>query len=89
MIVLYYEMRQGRKTPEYFRYVKNPYLELDTGPLRIGYTANRIWEWDTETDSVRCIKNRYSGLAEDAEVDPKEFLMIQLAAKEHKVTRKL
>jgi len=89
MIVLYYEMRQGRKTPEYFRYVKNLFSELDTGPLRLGYVADRIWEWDTETDSVRYIKNRYSGLAEDAEVDPKEFLMIQLAAKEHKVTRQI
>jgi len=89
MIVLYYEMKQGRKTPEYFRYVKKMYSNLDIGPLRLGYTATRIWEWNTETDSVRYIKNRYSGLAEDVEVDPKEFLMIQLAAKEHKFTRQI
>jgi len=89
MIVLYYEMRQGRKTPEYFRYVKNPYSRLDNGPLHLGYVADRIWEYDTENDSVRYVKNRYSRLAEDAEVDPKEFLMIQLAAKEHKVTRQI
>ena len=51
--------------------------------MRLGYTANRIWEWDTESDSVRCIKNRYTGLAEDIKVDSKEFLMIQLVAKEY------
>jgi len=83
MKILYYEHAAGRKTPEYFRYVKNPFLKLDTGPLRLGYTANRIWEWDTESDSVRCIKDRYTGLAENIKVDSKEFLMIQLVAKEY------
>jgi len=89
MKILYYEHAAGRKTPEYFRYVKKAYSDLDIGPLRLGFVANRIWEYDTETNSVRCIKNRYTGLAEDIKVDRKEFLMIQLAAKEYKVTRQI
>lgn len=84
MIVLYYEISQGRKIPEYYRRAKNPLLVSDAGPLRLGYRASRIWEWDSETDAVRCIKSRYNGIVEDTKVDPKEFLKIQLTAQEYK-----
>lgn len=84
MIILYYEISQGRKTPVYYRRVKNPHFKDAPGPLGLVYRANRIWEWDSETDSVRSIKHRYVKNAEDAEVDPEEFLMIQLAAQEYR-----
>ena len=84
MKILYYEHAIGRKTPEYFRYVRNPYLKNDHGPLRLGYIATRIWEWNSESNSVRCIKNRYTDADENTEVDSKEFLMIQLVAKEYR-----
>lgn len=84
MIVLYYEMYQGRKTPVYYRHTKNPYLKNDIGPLGLGYRSTRIWEWDSKTDSARCIKNRFDGVSETTSVDPREFLMIQLAAQDYK-----
>lgn len=86
MIVHYYEMYRGRKTPVYYRRVKKPYpyLKNDIGPLRLGYRSTRIWEWDSETNSVRCIKNRFDRLSENVDVDQKEFLMIQLTAQDYK-----
>ena len=95
MNILIYEIPNGYSSAKYIRYVIDRKrvnlfpVDKFTGPKRLTYGASRIWEWDTENDSVRYVKNRYSGLAEDAEVDPKEFLMIQLAAKEYKVTRQI
>lgn len=85
MKILYFELSQGRKTPVYYRHNKNPYVDTDFGPLRLGYRSSRIWEWDPETEQVRCIKNRYSGVFTNSAVDRKEFLIVQLAAQEYKI----
>lgn len=84
MKILYYELRLGRKTPVYYRHTKNPYLEKDIGPLKLAYRSSRIWEWDPETEQVRCIKNRYDGTSENTSVGRREFLVVQLAAQDYK-----
>lgn len=78
-------MSLGRKTPKYYRYAKDPYREKDIGPLRLAYRSSRIWEWDPETEQVRCIKNRYDGTSENTSVDRREFLVVQLAAQDYKM----
>jgi hypothetical protein len=50
-------------------------------PDSLTYGSDRIWEWDRETDSVRYIKNRDTGIM--TPVDRKEFLLIQLRAEEY------
>ena len=73
----YYEVsnsmvsRLGRK---YFFYTSYETL------IALSYASDRIWEWDRETDSIRYIK--YRGNHKVPEVDRKEFLLIQLQAKE-------
>jgi len=47
----------------------------------LAYVSKRIWEWDPSTDSARYIKNRDTGTI--TSVDRKEFLLIQLRAKEY------
>ena len=51
-------------------------------PIALSYASDRIWEWDRETDSIRYIKYRRNHKV--PEVDRKEFLLIQLQAKELK-----
>lgn len=86
MVIYYYELKRGQQHPKYLLYSvdkKRFYLgENYQGPLHLLYRADQIWEWNTEIDSVRSFKMCSDGLADDIEVDPKEFLMIQLAAKD-------
>lgn len=87
MKVLYYEVSDSmilKLGGKYFWYKnKNKINEysLVQGPSAVTYASDRIWEWDRETDSVRYIKNRYTGTM--TLVDPKEFLLIQFQAKEY------
>jgi hypothetical protein len=79
MIVFYYEVRRGKKTPRYFR---RPYPKDGVGPLRLGFSADRIWQWDSETDSVHFVKNQLDGTS--STVDKSEFILVQCAAQEYK-----
>ena len=85
--VLFYEMH------EKFRWDNVKYYRAETRLRRaatgepvmhtkLGYAANRVWCWDPETDEVKFLKNRQTGTM--TKVDPKEFLMVQLAAVEWK-----
>lgn len=87
MKVLYYEVSDSmilKLGGKYFWYKnKNKINEysLVQGPSAVTYGSDRIWEWDKETDTVRYIKNRNTGIM--TPVDSKEFLLIQLQAKEY------
>jgi hypothetical protein len=86
MNILYYELSQGRKTPVYFRFrhINKLYNGDNWGPLRLAHQSSRIWEWDTDTDQVRYIKNLYDGVSANTPVDRKKFLAVQLAAQDYK-----
>ena len=86
MIVYYYELKRGQQHPKYLFYFEDKKRfnlgKNYQGPLHPIYRANRIWEWNTEIDSVRSFKVCSDGLVDNIEVDPKEFLMIQIVAKD-------
>ena len=88
MNILIYEMPNGYSSAKYIRCVIDRKrfnlfpVDKFTGPKRLTYCASRIWEWDTETDKVKFIKHRQTGIM--TKVDTKEFLMIQLQAVEWK-----
>ena len=87
MNILIYEIPNGYSSAKYIRYVIDRKrvnlfpVDKFTGPKRLTYGASRIWEWDTETDEVKFIKHRQTGIM--TEVDTKEFLMVQLQAKDY------
>lgn len=81
--ILFYEMS------DHYRYNNVRYYRVETrlrrvatgepvGPSVLGYGANRIWCWDPETDEVKYVKNRQTGIM--TSVDLKEFLMVQMQA---------
>ena len=78
MNILYYELVHGHLPAKYV-YIQSP--PNDKGPLCLLYVARRIWRWDSNADTVEFIKNRNARITEP--VDPKEFLLIQLQAKEY------
>jgi hypothetical protein len=88
--ILYYEVEDSRGfvvglRGNYFSYTAHGWSARSGnsyGPPVIGYAANRVWEWDSDTDVVRYIKNRETGRG--SEVNKNEFLLVQLKAKEYK-----
>ena len=85
--VLFYEMNENFRWNDVKYYRINSHLRRaatggPVGPHKLGYTADRIWAWDPETDKVEFIKNRYTGTM--TPVDQREFLMVQIAAVEWK-----
>lgn len=87
MKVLYYEVNDSmvkRLGGKYFRYttsLRSARSGVSKGPEMVGKFSRRIWEWDPETDLVRYIKHRDTGIM--TVVDRKEFVMIQLRAEEY------
>lgn len=86
MNILIYELPGNLKS--YIRYKMDrkrfnlfPYAQF-IGPRHIAYRASRIWEWDTETDTVWYIKHRQAGIT--MPVDRKEFFLVQLKAEDWK-----
>jgi len=88
--ILYYEVEDNRYAAlgllgSYFSYTAHGWSARSGngyGPPVIGYAANRVWEWDPDTDVVRYVKNRETGRG--SEVNKNEFLLVQLKAKEYK-----
>lgn len=87
MKVLYYEVSDAmveKLGGKYFRYTthfRSARSGNGRGPSMVGQAADRIWEWDPETDRVRYIKNRDTGTM--TAVDRNEFVLIQLRAEEY------
>jgi hypothetical protein len=76
--ILYYEVSDGMVDKLGGKYFVFTSYEM---PQTLAYGSNRIWEWDRETDSVQYAKNRDTGIM--TAVDRKEFMLIQLRAKEY------
>lgn len=77
--ILYYEIKDEHVANfggKYFSWTN----ELRQEPHMVRYAAERIWEWNTNTDTVRFVKNIETGIM--TPVKPGEFLMIQLRAEE-------
>jgi hypothetical protein len=85
--ILYYEVSDGmveKLGGKYFRYItsmRSARSGNSKGPQMVGQFSNRIWEWDPETDKVRYIKHRHTGIM--TEVDLKEFAIIQIKAEQY------
>lgn len=85
--ILYYEVSDGmvgKLGGKYFRYstaLRSARSGISKGPQMVGQFSRRIWEWDPETDLVRYIKHRDTGIM--TAVDRKEFALIQLRAEEY------
>ena len=83
MIIIFYEILDGHRNPVYVRYpvdrkrfnLKDDYF----GPTLMVYRARKIWEWNTETNTVRYVKNTNKDLV-SKEADSKEFTLVKLAA---------
>lgn len=78
--ILYYEVSDSivdKLGGKYFRY----YTTTMRSPQLLTYGSDRIWEWDLETNLVRYVKHRKTGLM--TAVEPGEFLLIQLQAEEY------
>jgi hypothetical protein len=86
MIVFYFEIIDPiSKKKEYIRVARHLSMsnsEDPSGPKILYYRANRIWKLNTETDEIVWTKNRNLGLM--SPIDKREFLVVQLSAKEHK-----
>lgn len=86
MNILFFEMNKNFQynNTKYYRYTPpmRPLVGDPIGPHKLGYGADRVWCWNPKTGKVRFIKNRYTTKRTD--VDPKEFLMVQLSAAEWK-----
>lgn len=86
MNILFFEMKHGHLPTKYFRCsIDRKRFNLfpakkHLGPKRLAYGANRIWDLDTETNTVQFVKNRDLGLMSN--VDQKEFFLVQLKAEE-------
>jgi hypothetical protein len=78
MILYYFElgkMVEDRGQNRYKVREEDPRREGDSS---LAYRANRIWVYNTETDTVNYIKNRYTGTM--TPIDEKEFFLIKLQA---------
>jgi hypothetical protein len=77
--ILYYEVSDSmvdKLGGKYFRHYTR-----SARPRILAYGSDRIWEWDLETDLVRYVYHRKTGLM--TAVEPGEFLLIQLQAEEY------
>jgi hypothetical protein len=85
--ILYYEVNSSmveKLGGKYFSYTtpfRSARSGVSRGPSTVGYAADRIWEYDPDTDVVRYTKNRDTGTM--TKVDRKEFFLIQLKAKKY------
>ena len=78
--ILYYEIKDehvARFGGKYFSWTS----PKGQDPHMVHYAAERIWEWNPDTDTVRFVKNIETGIM--TPVKPGEFLMIQLRAEEY------
>lgn len=78
--VLYYEIKDEHVAKfggKYFSWR----TKTEWDPHMVRYAAERIWEWNSDTDTVRFVKHLSTGIM--TPVDHREFTMIQLRAEEY------
>lgn len=77
--VLYLEMGPAGVAHYGHRYFSVKPSRVDPlASVPVMYMADRAWEYNTKTNEVKWIKNRYLGLM--APIDKREFLLVQVAA---------
>jgi hypothetical protein len=92
MNIIYYEVR-AKSGKRYYRYPvdrKRYNLQDDyMGPWTLVFSSNRMWEWNSETDTVWMINNnkQHNELMfsrSSQAVDLREFALIQLMADDYR-----